>query len=123
MPEPSRDQILAAVRRYADAWAAGDTATIFDCYADDIVLHWGGAHAFSGSHAGKSQALQALAAFTQRTGRRLTGIIDVMAATRGASSSPARRWGRTRWRWSARLSTASPAESWPSAGCWTATRP
>lgn len=45
MPDPARDEILAAVRRYATAWAAGHTATILACYAEDIVLHWGGAHA------------------------------------------------------------------------------
>jgi ketosteroid isomerase-like protein len=77
-------ETLAAVQRYAEAWAKGDTAAIVAGYADDIVLHWGGAHALSGDHVGKPAALTALAEFGRRTGRRLVAVVDVMAgAERG----------------------------------------
>lgn len=77
-------EVLDAVQRYARAWAAGDMAAIVACYADDVVLHWGGANALSGDHVGKPAALTALAAFSQRTKRRLVRVVDVMAgAERG----------------------------------------
>lgn len=75
----SQAAILDAVQRYATAWETGDMAAIVACYADDVVLHWGGANALSGDHVGKVAALTALAAFAQRTQRRLVRIVDVMA--------------------------------------------
>jgi len=78
------DPTLAAVRRYAAAWAAGDTAAIIACYGEGFTLHYGGSNALSGDHVGRAAALQTLAAFSQRTGRQLVRIVDVMAgAERG----------------------------------------
>jgi ketosteroid isomerase-like protein len=73
------ETILEAVTRYARAWAAGDLAGTVGAYSDDVVLHWGGAHALSGTHRGKPAALAALAEFSRRTARGQPEIIDVMA--------------------------------------------
>ena len=70
---------LAAGRRYAAAWLAGDLAAIFACYHDDFTLHYGGASPLAGDHVGKAAALQALAEVSRRTGRKLLGIVDVAA--------------------------------------------
>jgi len=75
MSEP----ILAAARRYADAWRTGDIAALFACYHDEFTLHYGGANPLSGDHIGKPAALAALAEVTRRTQRRLVEIIDVTA--------------------------------------------
>lgn len=71
--------IFEPVAAYAAAWTAGDVAAIAALYADDIVLHWGGAHRLSGSHRGKAAALRALAAFREATGREVVAVDDVMA--------------------------------------------
>lgn len=63
-------EIRAVIDRYADAVLANDIVTALDCYADDIVLHWHGRHALSGSHRGKDAAVKALIAFAQRTERK-----------------------------------------------------
>lgn len=80
----SIEENLAAVRRYADAWKAGDLAGIFVCYHEDFTLHYGGANPLSGVHAGKAAALQVLAEVSRRTNRKLEEIVDVGAGeTRG----------------------------------------
>ena len=63
-------EIRGVIDRYADALLANDIATVLDCYAEDIVLHWNGRHALSGRHRGKDAALKALIAFAQRTERK-----------------------------------------------------
>jgi ketosteroid isomerase-like protein len=70
----------AAVRRYCDAWRRGDLATIVDCYADDVVVHWFGRNALAGTHRGKPAVLAALGALQQRANRRLVEIHDVLAS-------------------------------------------
>jgi ketosteroid isomerase-like protein len=75
----SIEENLAAVRRYADAWKAGDLAGIFACYHEDFTLHYGGANPLSGVHAGKAAALQVLAEVSRRTNRKLEEIVDVGA--------------------------------------------
>src|SRR5262245_47734040 len=78
-------EIRTAIERYAAAWRDGDLATIIDSYHDDIALHWFGANALSGDHAGKGAALVALGEFTRRTGRGLPKIVATMAGPdRGA---------------------------------------
>ncbi len=67
------------VRRYAQAWAAGDLAAVVAAYGEDFTLHYQGRHALSGDHLGKAAALAALAAFSRRTDRALIRIVDVMA--------------------------------------------
>lgn len=70
---------LDAVRRYADAWSAGDLAAIFASYHDAFTLHYGGSSSLAGDHVGKPAALKALAEVSRRTGRKLLGIVDVAA--------------------------------------------
>ena len=78
------ETILEVVTRYAQAWAAGDLVGTVGAYADDFVLHYGGAHALSGTHRGKPAALAVLAEFSRRTARGQPEILDVMAgAARG----------------------------------------
>ncbi len=72
----------AVVRRYAEAWVAGDLPAIMAAYHDDIALHWGGVHALAGTHRGKPAALAALAEFTRRT-RRGRPTIDAVLAGDG----------------------------------------
>ena len=77
------------VRRILEAYVAagksGGLAAVAALYHDDFIVHYGGANALSGPHAGKTAALTAIADFSQRTGRRLLEIVDVMAGShRGA---------------------------------------
>lgn len=77
--EAERLANLAAARRYADAWAAGDFPAMMATYAEGFVLHWFGENPFATTHVGRDAAVQALMAFTQRTDRRLLEVVDVMA--------------------------------------------
>ncbi len=70
---------IAVLDRYRDAWIAGDIATMFGLYADDFILHWNGSNPLAGTHHGKDAAIRALSAFTQKTGRRLIGVTNIMA--------------------------------------------
>jgi hypothetical protein len=79
------DEVRRVVEAYAAAWKSGDLAAIAAWYHDDFTLHYGGANALSGVHAGKVAALTVLADFSRRTGRRLLEVADVMAGPqRGA---------------------------------------
>lgn len=78
-PEAATAANLAAARRYVDAWLAGDFPAMMATYADGFVLHWFGDNPFAGTYPGKAEAIPALIAFTQRTGRRLVEIVDVTA--------------------------------------------
>jgi len=78
------------VRRYADAWAANDVAAVFDTYHEDFVLdtyhedfvlHYFGDSPLAGDHIGKEAAIRVLVEATQRSGRQLDQIEDVMAGT------------------------------------------
>jgi len=79
MPDNPGDGGLAAARRYADAWAAGDFPALLATYSDDFVLHWFGDNPMAGVKRGKAAAVEALMAFTRLTGRRLVAIVDVAA--------------------------------------------
>jgi hypothetical protein len=70
---------LEAAQRYAAAWQSGDRAALADCYHDDFTLHYFGDNEFAGNHTGKQAALETLAKFSARTGRKLLSIVDVMA--------------------------------------------
>jgi uncharacterized protein len=70
---------IAVLERYRDAWTTGDIATMFGLYADDFILHWNGSNPYSGTHHGKDAAIAALSAFTQKTGRKLIGVTNIMA--------------------------------------------
>lgn len=76
---------LAVAKRYSAAWLAGDRAGLADCYHDDFTLHYFGDNPFTGNHTGKAAALTTLAKFSQRTGRKLLGIVDVMAGPERAT--------------------------------------
>lgn len=82
----------AVVRAYTDAWLAGDVATVVDLYADDLVLHYGGAHSLTGDHVGKDASLDALLTVQARTNRVPVEVIDVMT-----SDDHATVWVRERW--------------------------
>lgn len=76
---------LAVAGRYAAAWLAGDRAALAGCYHDDFTLHYFGNNPFTGDHIGKAAALTTLGKFSQRTGRKLLGIVDVMAGPERAT--------------------------------------
>lgn len=76
---------FAAVRRYADAWSAGDLSAILACYHDDFTLHYGGVSSLAGDHVGKPKALQVLAEVSRRTSRKLLGVVDVLAGPQRAA--------------------------------------
>lgn len=90
MPEASA---LSVVKRYADAWAAGDGATVIGLYSDDIVLHYFGDNALAGDHAGKAAALAALGTITQAVKRAAPEIHDVLGGEHHAAILAKERWG------------------------------
>ena len=67
------------VRRYADMWAANDLTGVFDSYHDDFVLHYFGNSPLAGDHVGKDAAIRVLVEATQRSGRQLDQIEDVLS--------------------------------------------
>jgi uncharacterized protein len=84
-PQPNADanaDTYAVVRRYADAWAANDVATVIDCYHDEIVFHYFGRSPLAGTHRGKGACLAVLKQVRERTNRKLLGIRDVLAGER-----------------------------------------
>lgn len=85
--DPSARQAanLAVAERYRAAWLAGDRAALADCYHPDFTLHYFGSNPFAGDHVGKVAALTTLAKFSQRTGRKLLEVVDVMAGPERAT--------------------------------------
>jgi ketosteroid isomerase-like protein len=83
---------LEIVRRYADAWAAGDAATVVSLYHDDIVLHWFGENPLAGDHAGKGAALTALGKMFAATKRGAPEIHDVLGSDTHAAILARERW-------------------------------
>ena len=79
MSNPTRDEILAVLERYADAWLKGDMKTIIDSYHDDVVFHYAGRSPLAGVHRGKQACLAVLKQVSQKTNRKLLSIRDVMA--------------------------------------------
>lgn len=74
-------QPIEVVRRYAEAWAANDIAAVFDLYHDEFVLHYFGASPLAGDHVGKQAAIEVLVEATQRSGRQLDAIEDVLGGS------------------------------------------
>jgi ketosteroid isomerase-like protein len=74
-----RDEIYRVVKRYADAWAAGDLKGIVESYHDEVVFHYAGNNPLSGTHRGKPACLAVLKQVKQKTDRKLMGIRDVLA--------------------------------------------
>lgn len=65
------------VTAYADAWRRGDIAALAELYAEDIVVHYGGASAFAGTHTGRQTFLEVLLETALRSNRQLVEIDDV----------------------------------------------
>ena len=80
------------VRAYTDAWISGDLFAVLDLYHDDLVLHYGGANAFTGDHVGKDAAIATLLAVQERTQREPIAVLDVMESAKNATA-----WVRERW--------------------------
>jgi ketosteroid isomerase-like protein len=75
-----REEILATLQRYADAWKRGDAAATVACYHDELTLHWFGRSPLAGTHRGKAAAVAALVRVIQLTKRQLLEIRDVIAS-------------------------------------------
>jgi ketosteroid isomerase-like protein len=69
------------VRRYAEAWRGNDITAVFDLYHDDFVLHYFGSSPLAGDHVGKDAAISVLVEATQRSGRQLDEIEDVLGGS------------------------------------------
>jgi ketosteroid isomerase-like protein len=83
---------LEVAREYADAWVAGDAATMVGFYADDIVLHYFGKSPLAGDHIGKAAALAALARISALTKRGTPEIHDVLASEMHAAILAKESW-------------------------------
>jgi uncharacterized protein len=74
----SRDETGEVLRRYAEAWQAGDLAQILDLYHDDFTLHYFGDSPLAGTHEGKQAATRTLVEATARSSRVLVEVADVL---------------------------------------------
>lgn len=63
------------VARYTRAWFEGDLETLVDCYADNVVVHYGGQSPYAGTHYGKDRFLEVLAG-TAAIGKRDLVSVD-----------------------------------------------
>jgi ketosteroid isomerase-like protein len=93
MPEAAAGSAVETVRRYADAWACGDAATVIGLYADDIVLHYFGDSPIAGKHRGKAAALAVLGRLSQAVKRGAPEIHDVIGGEHHAAVLAKERWG------------------------------
>jgi uncharacterized protein len=62
------------ITRYADAWVAGDFATLVACYSEGFVAHYGGQSPFAGTHIGRDRFLEILMTTATRAQRQLVSI-------------------------------------------------
>lgn len=69
---------MSVLRAYADAWLAGDLATLFGFYAPDIVAHYGGTSPFAGVHVGKDRFVDVLVESAVRSSRALVAVDVVL---------------------------------------------
>ena len=90
---PEAEGAVEIVRRYADAWARGDAATVIGLYADDIVLHYFGDNPIAGEHRGKPAALAVLGRLTQAVKRGAPEIHHVLGGEHHAAVMAKERWG------------------------------
>jgi uncharacterized protein len=79
MTHQTNTDIYTAVKRYADAWTAGDLRAIVDCYHEEVVFHYFGQSPLAGIHRGKSACLEVLKKVRERTNRKLVSIKDVLS--------------------------------------------
>ena len=76
MAHPNED----LVRRGFAAFGTGDTATLGELFADDIVWHAGGRSPIAGDYKGKDEVFGLFAQFAERTGGTFrVDIHDVLA--------------------------------------------
>ena len=66
------------MRRYADAWLAGDLAAMGEAVADDVVLHLFGHSPLAGAHRGKEALGAAIRRIQGLTNRKTLEIHDVL---------------------------------------------
>ena len=93
-PPPAPPPIRDVVRRYADAWVAGDLGRVLGMYHDDFTLHYFGTSPLAGTHQGKGAATQVLADATVRSGRVLVEVVDVLAGDERGAVVVVERLGR-----------------------------
>ena len=75
----------ATLRRYVDAWTAGDLEGVLGAYAEDFTLHYFGSSEFAGVHVGRDAATQALLAVTTRAPRTLVDVEAVLVDDDGGA--------------------------------------
>lgn len=75
----------AVLRRYVDAWRAGDLDALLACYAPDFTLHYGGSSRFAGTHAGRDAAVTVMAEVSTVAPRELVSVDDVLLADTGGA--------------------------------------
>ncbi len=73
------------LRRYAEAWLAGDLDGVLAAYGEDFVLHYFGSSEFAGAHAGRDAALAVLAAVSARAPRSLQSVDDILVSDDGGA--------------------------------------
>lgn len=79
------DHAGVVLRRYADAWKAGDLDRLLACYADDFTLHYGGTSRFAGTHAGKDASIGVMADVSAVAPRTLESVDDVLVGRDGGA--------------------------------------
>lgn len=79
------DRPGVVLRRYADAWQAGDLDALIGCYADDFTLHYAGANRFAGTHVGRDAALGVMAEVSTIAPRTLRSVDDVLSGGGGGA--------------------------------------
>jgi len=82
---PEEDRPGVVLRRYADAWQAGDLDTLIACYADDFTLHYAGANRFAGIHVGRDAALGVMAEVSTIAARTLRSVDGVLVGDHGGA--------------------------------------
>ena len=87
---------VSVVRRYCEAWMAGDTVTVVATYHDHLTLTWPGRHRLAGTHVGQQASIEALLNLQAATNREPVEIVDVMAGEHGVIAVVRERRGRVR---------------------------
>lgn len=80
------------VRRYCEAWLAGDVATVLSLYHDDLRLEWFGQHRLAGTHRGQQASLDALLAVQAATDRTPTEIVEILDGSDSVVALVHERW-------------------------------
>ncbi len=94
METSSSESDVDVVRRYCDAWLAGDTLAVLSLYHEDLTLVWPGRHPFAGTHVGSQAAIEALLAVQELTNRVPVEIVDVLEGSSRSAAVVVERWTR-----------------------------